>query len=162
MPRLASQVIGQISLLYRLEEKFAAAPAEARQQARQQFSLPIMNGIKAWLDQHRDKVLPKSLLGQAITYALNQWDSLTVYLGNGELSIGRVKMWRGNRKSGLSVSAPFVWRCPNNQAIAPFPHPAHRTRRADFPHRALFQNFQTFAFERSALQDDRRISPHCS
>jgi len=84
---LASQVIGPISLLYRLEEKFAAAPAEARQQARQQFSLPIMNGIKAWLEQHKDQVLPKSLLGQAITYALNQWDSLTVYLGNGELSI---------------------------------------------------------------------------
>ena len=34
-----------------------------------------------------NKALPKSLLGQAITYALNQWDSLTVYLGNGELSI---------------------------------------------------------------------------
>jgi transposase len=84
---LVSQVIGQIALLYRIEEKFAPATAEVRQQARQRFSLPIMNGIKAWLDRHKDKVLPKSLLGKAITYALNQWDSLTVYLGNGELSI---------------------------------------------------------------------------
>lgn len=84
---LASQVIGQIALLYRIEAQFADATAEARRQARQQCSVPIMNGIKAWLDQHKDQVLPKSLLGKAITYALNQWDSLTVYLCNGALSI---------------------------------------------------------------------------
>ena len=40
---------------------------------------------------------------------------------------GRVEMWRGGRRFGLSVSASFVWRCPSNLAIAPFPHPARRT-----------------------------------
>ena len=39
---------------------------------------------------------------------------------------GRVEMWRGGSRSGLSVAAPFVWRCPSNLALAPFPHPAHR------------------------------------
>ena len=45
-------------------------------------------------------------------------------------------MWRGGSRSGLSVAAPFVWRCPSNLAVAPFPHPAHRTGRADLPHPA--------------------------
>ena len=53
---------------------------------------------------------------------------------------GRVEMWRGGSRSGLSVAAPFVWRCPNNLAVAPFPHPAHRTGRADLPHPALGQD----------------------
>jgi hypothetical protein len=28
-------------------------------------------------------------------------------------------MWRGGSRFGLSVAAPFVWRCPRNLAIAP-------------------------------------------
>ena len=40
----------------------------------------------------------------------------------------------------LSVAAPFVWRCLTGSTVAPFPHPAHRPRRADFPHPALGQD----------------------
>ena len=53
---------------------------------------------------------------------------------------GRVEMWRGSSRFGLSVSAPFVWRCLSNRAITPFPHPSHRTGHADFPHPALGQD----------------------
>ena len=50
---------------------------------------------------------------------------------------GRVEMWRGSSRFGLSVAASFVWRCPNNLTLTPFPHPAHRTGHADLPHPAL-------------------------
>src|SRR5262252_7644111 len=53
---------------------------------------------------------------------------------------GRVEMWRGGCRSGLSVAAPFLWRCPNTLAVAPFPHPAHRTGHADLPQPALGQD----------------------
>ena len=53
---------------------------------------------------------------------------------------GRVEMWRGCCRLNISVSAPFVWRCLNGSAVAPFPHSAHRTGRADFPHPALGQD----------------------
>ena len=33
----------------------------------------------------------------------------------------------------MSVAASFVWRCLSGPAIAPFPHPAHRTGHADLP-----------------------------
>src|SRR6266481_1290641 len=54
--------------------------------------------------------------------------------------VGRVGMWRGGVRSTMSVAAPFVWRCLSGSAITPFPHPAHRTQRADFPHCALGQD----------------------
>jgi hypothetical protein len=38
-------------------------------------------------------------------------------------------------------AASFVWRCLNSSTVAPFPHPAHRTGQADFPHPALGQDF---------------------
>ena len=53
---------------------------------------------------------------------------------------GRVGMWRGGFRFGLAVAAPFVWRCLNIQTMTPFPHPSHRTGRADFPHPALGQD----------------------
>src|SRR5882757_3587245 len=53
----------------------------------------------------------------------------------------RVEMWRGGIRWNISVAAPFVWRCLSGHTIAPFPHPAHRTGQADFPHPALGQNF---------------------
>jgi hypothetical protein len=51
----------------------------------------------------------------------------------------RVEAWRGGVRLSMSVSAPFVWRCLSGSTMAPFPRPAHRTGRADFPHPALGQ-----------------------
>src|ERR1700685_3574021 len=50
-------------------------------------------------------------------------------------------MWRGGVRWNISVAAPFVRRCLNGSTMAPFPHPAHRTGQADFPHPALGQDF---------------------
>ena len=49
-------------------------------------------------------------------------------------------MWRGGLRAGLSVSAPFVWRCLTSRTITPFPHPPHRTGHAELPHPALGQD----------------------
>src|SRR6202051_1235538 len=49
-------------------------------------------------------------------------------------------MWRGSVRWNIAVAAPFVWRCLNGSTMAPFPHPAHRTGQADFPHPALGQD----------------------
>ena len=49
-------------------------------------------------------------------------------------------MWRGGCRPNISVAAPFVWRCLTGSALAPSPHPAHRTGHADLPHPALGQD----------------------
>jgi transposase len=49
---------------------------EQRQKQRQQSAGPILEKLKAWLDETKPKALPKSPLGQAITYASNNWVAL--------------------------------------------------------------------------------------
>src|SRR5262249_19452491 len=44
---------------------------EERRRQREQQARPVLDEIKKWLDEHKDKVLPKSALGKAIGYALN-------------------------------------------------------------------------------------------
>ncbi len=58
---------------------------------RQEKSVPLLEQFKIWLDAQQaangGPVLPKSPMGQAIQYALNQWAALCVYTTDGELAI---------------------------------------------------------------------------
>lgn len=49
------------------------------------LSLPILTEFRHWLDD-RD-ALPSSLLGEAITYTVNQWESLCLYTRDGQIPI---------------------------------------------------------------------------
>jgi transposase len=60
---------------------------QERYRLRQERSQPILNTIKEWLDQECLQVLPKSLMGKAIGYMLNQWPKLQNYLLDGRLEI---------------------------------------------------------------------------
>ena len=66
---------------------------------------------------------------------------------------GRVGMWRGGCRLSISVAASFVWRCLSGSAMAPFPHPAHRTGQADLPHPALGQELTLSRATPSAVSD---------
>jgi hypothetical protein len=65
-------------------------------------------------------------------------------------------MWRGGFRLGLSVTGPFGRRCLTSLAMTSFPHPAHQTGRAVFPHPAFGQGcthilLHTFAHEQLPL-----------
>jgi len=55
--------------------------------ARQTEALPILDDIKAAMNEYKDQVVPKSPMSKAITYALNQWDALIRYTTDPMLSI---------------------------------------------------------------------------
>jgi transposase len=60
---------------------------EQRRLARERQSQPVLAELKQWLDENKDKALPKSKLGQAIGYALNNWTALCRYVEQGYLAI---------------------------------------------------------------------------
>ena len=62
--------------------------AEEVKALRQKFSKPILDDqIQPLLATWGPEVLPKSPIGKAVTYAVNQWEALNRYLENGTLSI---------------------------------------------------------------------------
>jgi transposase len=63
------------------------AREEERRLQRQEQAQGMLEALKKWLVEQRGQVLPKSSLGQAIGYALNNWESLCRYLEQGYLSI---------------------------------------------------------------------------
>jgi transposase len=94
----STQALAYIRLLYDVEDEAKESAARAdtnlvseRLRLRQQCAVPRLEQFKAWLQsqqaEHGGPVLPKSPMGQAIGYALNQWDALCVYTTDGDLNI---------------------------------------------------------------------------
>jgi hypothetical protein len=80
---VSTQALAYIRLLYDVEDQAKELAAPERQRLRQELALPRLTQFKLWLESQQASrggpVLPKSPMGQAITYALNQWDALCVY-----------------------------------------------------------------------------------
>jgi transposase len=96
-PVRASYVLAVVRELYAIEKQAAeesvrlrlsGEEADAlRLQRRQEQSVPRLTALRHWLEQERAQVLPKSPLGEAIGYALNQWQALLAYTTRGFLAI---------------------------------------------------------------------------
>lgn len=84
---LANEAIEIIRRLYEVEESIKGKSIEDRYRTRDELSKPIMKEFRAWLDEHRGKVPPQSQLGQALSYAHNEWSYLIRYLDDGRINI---------------------------------------------------------------------------
>ena len=87
-PLEAAQLLAWYRQLYDIEDRARGQSAEEVLALRCELSVPIMACMRAWLDSDAARaVLPKSPLGQAVGYIKNQWDALTVFLGDGRVPI---------------------------------------------------------------------------
>ncbi len=86
--RAALDYIRKLYLIERaLWDREHPVDAEHRVRVRKQLSEPIMEEFHAWLEALAPKVLPQSLLGKAVYYALGQWPKLRVFLTHGEVPL---------------------------------------------------------------------------
>jgi transposase len=90
-PKLVGWILRQLGHLYRIEKHLRqtrAGPA-LRNALRASESRLIHQRLKRLFDLlgKRRGLLPQSLLGKAVRYALNQWDHLHVYLRDGRVEI---------------------------------------------------------------------------
>lgn len=84
---VAAEVIELIGELYAVE-RFGKGLTDGELLAlRSRDSRPIVARIESWLKEHRNKVLPKTALGRAIHYGLEQWPAMKKYLDDGRCSI---------------------------------------------------------------------------
>jgi hypothetical protein len=79
-PAAAALPMGVIKSLFDIERVAATLTPEERIDIRQRLAKPKIELLKAWLDEAKHSVLPKTKLGEAITYTLNRWPALLVYL----------------------------------------------------------------------------------
>lgn len=83
----ADWALNHIQKLYRIDTQIKDKTLDERYQARQQKSLPVLTQFETWLSKSKQQVLPKTKLGEAIQYCLNQWQKLQGFTLDGHLSI---------------------------------------------------------------------------
>lgn len=99
---VSGHVVRTIRLLYKLEDalKIAYADVGKIKEVRQTQAKPILDELKAYLDDKVTSVLPSSKLGKAIAYTLKRWQNLLTYLQDGRYEID-------NNRSERAIK-PFV------------------------------------------------------
>ena len=88
-PKLSGWFLRQFQHLYQIEARLREirAGANLRAAVRASHSRMIVERLQRVLVRVQPRGLPQSLLGQAISYALGQWSTLTVYLEDGRVEI---------------------------------------------------------------------------
>ena len=115
----ATWAMTHIKKLYRIEAAIKDESPSEKQAYRIEHATPLLKEYKDWLDKSILQVPPKSALGKALAYSLNQWPKLTRYLEDGHLNIdnnraeravkpfviGRKNWLFSNTKSGADASS---------------------------------------------------------
>ena len=85
----ADQALAMIRPLYALEKQARLNGFTANEiyEMRQEQAKPILAKFKRWLDKKKEQVPPKSFIGKAVNYSLNQWHRLENYIKDGNAGI---------------------------------------------------------------------------
>jgi len=88
-PARAHDALARIRALYAVEREAKEMKLTGTDLAtyRRQHVGQVLAAYADWLAEQRPRVLPKSTIGEAVTYATNQWHTLGVYLTDGRLTI---------------------------------------------------------------------------
>ena len=84
---VAAEAVELIGELYAIERTGKGLSDSELLELRNRDSRPLVARIESWLKDQRDKVLPKTALGNAIRYGLEQWPAMKKYLDDGRCSI---------------------------------------------------------------------------
>ena len=96
----AAEGVAYCSGLFKLEESFAELTPEKRYTKRLEQEKPVLDALLAWANELIPKTAPKSALGKALHYLLEQWPYLLRYLEDGRLELS-------NNRAERSIK-PFV------------------------------------------------------
>ncbi len=100
------------SRLFKLEEAFAELTPEERYEKRLEQEKSVLDALLSWANEMQAKTAPKSALGRAIHYLLEQWPYLTRYLEDGRLELSNnraersIKPFVMGRKNWLFANTP--------------------------------------------------------
>jgi hypothetical protein len=86
---LALEGLHIIARLFAIERASTRAgdTAEDRRRRRETEAGPVLDELRAWTDEHRGVIPPKTTLGSALGYLHRQWPRLVLFLADGNIEL---------------------------------------------------------------------------
>jgi transposase len=137
-PRACEEILQLIGKLYSVEREAARLELPAgeerlsqRAKLRAERSAPLIESIRTWAEEQRQKALPRSGLGQATEYLLGLWTGLTRFVENPRIPldnnaaeralrgvvVGRKNHYGSRSKRGTEVAALFYSLCETAKLV---------------------------------------------
>jgi transposase len=87
--RLALDGLRIIAKLFAVERAstLAGESAELRLARRRRDSQPVLDELRAWLDEQRGVIPPRTMLGKGLGYLHRQWHRLVLFLSDGNIEL---------------------------------------------------------------------------
>ena len=80
------RIIKRLFLVERASTR-AGDNAEQRRARRQQHSTPVLDELRAWVEEQRGSITPTSPMGRALGYLHRQWKRLVLFLEDGNVEL---------------------------------------------------------------------------
>jgi transposase len=84
---IGDEILQRIAGLYAIEKQIRGTSPEQRRAVRQQRAKPLVADLEAFIRIQRERLSPKSNMGQALAYLANHWQGLCVYLDDGRVEM---------------------------------------------------------------------------
>jgi transposase len=84
---VGDEILQRIAGLYVIEKQIRGTSPEQRRAVRQQRAKPLVADLEAFIRVQRERLSPKSNMGQALAYLANHWEGLCVYLDDGRVEM---------------------------------------------------------------------------
>lgn len=110
----ARKIVKFIAKLYRTETELRENPELERAPYRRRHAAPVLEKIKGILEHEQGRQLPKSRFGQAINYALERWEALTLYVEHGTLEIDNNGVENAIRPTAIGKKNFLFFGSPNS------------------------------------------------
>ena len=98
---LAREALDRIGQLYKIETAIRGQSAVKRRAARQQYAVPLLAALQAWMIEQSASVDQGSTFATAFNYAFNNWEALQRYAEDGHLEIDNNIAERSVRGAGV-------------------------------------------------------------
>lgn len=84
---LTTDLLERIARLYQIEVEIRGSPPDVRRRQRQERSRPVIEDLRAAIDDALRRLSPKSAMAKALAYGRKRWDALTRFLDEGNAEI---------------------------------------------------------------------------
>jgi transposase len=99
---IAHEALERIAALYAIESRIRGRSAQERRAVRQAETKPLVEKLKAWLENRLLAVSEKSTIAGAIRYGLTRWDGLVRFLDDGRIEMDTNCVERAMRPIALN------------------------------------------------------------
>jgi transposase len=84
---IGEEILQRIAALYAIEKQIRGSSPAQRRAVRHDRAKPLVAELEAFIRAQRERLSPKSTMGQALAYLANHWEGLCVYLDDGRVEM---------------------------------------------------------------------------